>query len=185
MVVCGTDLQKRFEGTFANDRWEGLEWYAEYLVFVVMQLQFATFLKQLNYSSRSFAVESRHNLLLLDLNITQLNFCSWVKTQPPRNRVACSKIKVFTSSSPQTCSLFGWQIFFDSKVKPSKEGDPSKTLHQIVFGILFSLAYLCWKNPRGVQHWILRLQGAKSVVLFGILILIVVNLGGWGLDNCT
>lgn len=45
------------------------------------------------------------NLLLLDLNTTQLYFCSWVKTQHPRNRVACSKIKVFTRSSPQTCSL--------------------------------------------------------------------------------
>lgn len=170
MVVCGTDLQKRFEGTFANDRWEGLEWYAEYLVFVVIQLQFATFLKQLNYSSRSFAVESRHNLLLLDLNTTQLNFCSWVKTQPPRNRVACSKIR---SSQGSVLRLAHYWLTncVDSKVKPSKEADPSKTLHQIVFGILFSLAYLCWKNPRGVQHWILRLQGAKSVVLFGILIL--------------
>lgn len=93
------------EGIFANDWWKGLEWYAEYLVFFVIQLQFATFLKQLNYSSRSFAVESRHNLLLLDLNTTQPNFCSEVKTQPPRNRVACSKIKVFTKSSPQKCSL--------------------------------------------------------------------------------
>lgn len=122
MVVCGTDLQKRFEETFANDRWEGLEWYAEYLVFVVIQLQFATFLKQLNYSSRSFAVESRHNLLLLDLNTTQLNFCSWVKTQPPRNRVACSKIKVFTRSSPQTCSLLVDKFFLTQRwSRPRKE----------------------------------------------------------------
>lgn len=45
-MVFGTDLQKRTflnglivsEGTFADDRWKGLEWYAEYLVFVVIQL---------------------------------------------------------------------------------------------------------------------------------------------------
>lgn len=115
-MVCGTDLQKRTslnglivsEGTFANDWWKGLEWYAEYLVFVVIQLQSATFLKQLNYSSRSFAVETSHNLLLLDLNTTQLNFCSWVKIQPPRNRVACSKIKVFTRSSPHYLLTQRW-----------------------------------------------------------------------------
>lgn len=129
------------------------------------------------------------NLLLLDSNTTQLNFCSWVKTQPSRNRVACSKIKVFTRFSPQTCSLlvdkFSWHKGEAVQVRCSFQDAASNCLW---YPILSCLPVLKKSTGRPTLNPSAS-RGKKCSFVWHfnieILVFLVVDFGGWGLDNCT